>query len=128
MIKSWLDRQFPSVVDVRLIQILGGTTITIGGIRKGNTPMTITVSRGKLLRSKRFRRAVLDGRGVLANDVQFAIQVMGPEYERDVVTAYERDERLEDNGWHLAYVQLRDIWNDPGKVRRNLVPFFDRAL
>lgn len=125
---GWFERQFPSPVQVRLIEILGGTTITIGSIRHRNVPMTLTLSRGRLLRSKRFRRAVLDGQGVLANDVRWAVQIMGPEYERDVVAAFERDERLEAEGWHLAYVNMRDIWNNPAKVRKSLLPFFDRAV
>lgn len=128
MIRAWLDNQFPSTVQVRLIQILGGTTFTIGSIRRGNTPMTIVLSHGKLLRSTRFRRAVLDGQGVLANDVKYAVKIMGYEYERDVVAAYERDEELKQQGWHLMYVSIRDIWQNPAQVRRRLLPFVDRAM
>lgn len=118
------ERLFPTPVQARLIEILGGTTITIGGIRRGNRPMTITLSRGKLLRSRKFRHLVLDGMGCLANDVKWAIAIQGPEYERDVVMAYERDEKLEQAGWRVAYVRLADIWQNPNAVRDNLKPFF----
>jgi very-short-patch-repair endonuclease len=114
---------FPAPVEVRLVEILGGTTLTIGRLRRNGRPMTITLSRGRLLRSRRFRRAVLDGQGILANDVKWAIQILGPEYERDVVAAYERDEWLEEHGWRLGYVRAFDIWNHPEKVRENIVPF-----
>lgn len=120
------ERLFPSAVDVRLVEILGGTTFTIGGIRRNGRAMTITISRGKLLRSRKFRRAVLDGMGVLANDVRWAIAIQGPEYERDVVAAFERDEKLAAAGWHVAYVQLRDVWHNPDHVRQNLLPLFGR--
>jgi very-short-patch-repair endonuclease len=118
------ERLFPSAVQVRLIEILGGTTFTIGRYRRNGRPMTITLSRGKLLRSRKFRRIVLDGMGVLASDIQWAIAIQGAEYERDVVSAYERDERLEAAGWRLAYVQGRDIWHNPARVRESLLPFF----
>lgn len=121
---SQYERLFPSPVEVRLIEILGGTTFTIGGIRHGNRPMTITLSRGKLLRSRRFRRAVLDGKGVLANDVRHAVILQGADYENKVVEMYERDERLEELGWQLIYVKVRDIWQNPKAVRENLKPLF----
>jgi len=117
------ERFFPTPVQVRLIEILGGTTITIGAVRRNNMPMTITLSRGKLLRSRKFRRTVIDGMGCLASDLKWAIAIQGPEYERDVVAAYERDERLEAAGWRLAYVQVRDIWHNPAAVRKSLLPF-----
>lgn len=118
------ERQFPSAVQVRLIEILGGTTITIGGIRHNGRAMTITLSRGKLLRSAKFRRAVLDGMGCLANDIKWAIAIEGPEFERDVVLAYERDEKLKAAGWRLAYVRPSDIWHKPDNVRQRLLPMF----
>lgn len=117
------ERLFPTPVQVRLIEILGGTTFTIGRYRHNNRPMTITLSRGSLLRSQKFRRGVLDGMGVLANDVKWAIAIQGSEYERDVVSAYERDERLAEAGWRVAYVQVRDLWNNPQNVRQNLLQF-----
>lgn len=123
VIYAHYEQLFPSAVEVRLVEILGGTTFTIGAIRRHNRAMTITLSRGRLLRSSRFRRGVLDGMGVLANDVQWAVAIMGPEYEHDVVNAFERDEKLEAAGWRLAYVSVRDIWQNPGKVRDNLRPF-----
>jgi hypothetical protein len=121
---SRYESLFPRPVQVRLIEILGGTTITIGGIRHNNRPMTLTISRGKLLRSRRFRRAVINDHGVLATDVRWAIIIQGADYERDVVSAYQRDEQLEREGWNLAYISLKDIWNNPNRVRQNLLPLF----
>jgi very-short-patch-repair endonuclease len=118
------ERLFPTPVQVRLIEILGGTTFTIGAVRRNNRPLTLTLSRGRLLRSRRFRRRVVDGTGALANDIKWAVMIQGPEYERDVLAVFERDEKLEAQGWRLAYVTARDIWNRPDKVRQNLLPFF----
>jgi hypothetical protein len=118
------ERLFPTALDARLVQVLGGTTFTIGGIRRNGRPMTIVLSRGKMLRSRKFRKVVLDGMGCLANDVKWAIAIQGPEYERDVVTAYERDERLAAAGWRVAYIQVRDLWQSPERVRANLRPIF----
>ena len=115
---------FPRPVEVRLVEILGGTTITIGNVRHNNRPMTLVLSQGKLLRSRRFRHMVIDGRGVLASDIRWAIMIQGPEYENDVVMAYERDERLKSQGWRLAYVTVKDLWQNPEAVRRKLQPVF----
>lgn len=117
------ERLFPSPIEVRLIEILGGSTFTIGTIRRGDRQLTITLSRGKLLRSERFRRAVLDGKGVLANDVKWAIAIQGPEYERDVVAAYEHDELLKEQGWRVRYIPARDLWQSPTRVRSSVQQF-----
>lgn len=128
-LRDWMyyhyEQLFPTPVQVRLIEILGGSTITIGAFRRDNLPMTIMLTRGKLLRSKRFRAAILDGTGMLANDIKWAIKILGPEYERDVVAAYEMDERLHQDGWHMAYVSARDIWNNPARVRASLQRFLN---
>lgn len=115
---------FPRAVEVRLIEILGGTTMTLGNIRHNNRPMTIVFSQGRLLRSRHFRRTVIDGRGVLAGDVRWAIMIQGPEYEHDVLMAFERDERLKAEGWRLAYVTVKDLWQNPERVRQKLLPVF----
>lgn len=119
---AWYESLFPKPIDVRLLEILGGTTFTIGGIRRYNRPLTIVLSRGKLLRSRRFRRMVLDGQGVLASDIKWAIKIQGEEYERDVVLAFDRDERLRSTGWRVAYVSIKDLWQNPELVRRKLMP------
>ena len=122
-ISAKFDSLFQAPVEVRLVEILGGTTLTIGAFRRNGNPLTITLSRGRLLRSKRFRRAVLDGNGILANDVRWAIQILGADYERDVVAAYERDEWLEQHGWRLGYIREYDIWNRPANVMRDMTAF-----
>jgi hypothetical protein len=124
-IYAYYERLFPSAVEVRLVEILGGTTFTIGRFRRNGRAMTVMLSRGRLLRSRRFRRGVLDGMGVLANDIQWAITIRGADYERNVVAAYERDEKLRTAGWRLAYVSVRDIWHNPDNVRANLLPFLN---
>lgn len=120
---GWYERQFPTPIDSRLLEILGGTTLTIGALRHNGYPLTLTLSRGRLLRSERFRRQVLGGKGVLASDVKWAIQIMGPEYERQVVSMYERDEKLEAAGWRLLYVRWQDVWHNPKRVRRDVLQF-----
>lgn len=114
---------FPEPVETRLLQVLGGSTLTIGAVRRGNKPMTITLSRGRLLRSERFRRSVVDDMGVLANDLRWAISVQGKDYEMDVVKAYEKDERLEAAGWRLMYINARELWQNPDLARQNVMRF-----
>lgn len=122
-ISKRFDTMFPRPVEVRLVEILGGTTLTIGTFRRNGNPLTITLSRGRLLRSRRFRRAVVDGCGVLANDVAWAIRIMGKEYENDVVRMFEHDEYLEEHGWRLGYVREHDIWNNPRRVFYDMTRF-----
>lgn len=116
---------YPKPTDVRLIQVLGGVTLTIGFMRDRVTgyPLTIVFSKGRLLKSEHFRRAVLDNMGVLANDVKRAIALQGVEYERDVVAAYERDERLKSAGWNVLHIPAHWLWTDPSKVRQTVGNF-----
>lgn len=116
-------RMFPDPMETRLIQILGGTTITIGAFRRDNRPMTIVLSNGRLLRSERFRRSVVDDQGMLANDLKWAIKLQGPEYERDVVRAYEIDEAMAEAGWIIKTIPVRWLYENPNKVRTSVRQF-----
>jgi very-short-patch-repair endonuclease len=114
---------YPDPQQTRLENILGATTVTCGRFRRNGKPLTITLSRGRLLRSERFRRSVVDDMGVLANDIRMAIQVEGPEYERQVVAMYERDEKLREQGWVVRYIPQRWLWENPAKVRQAVKQF-----
>lgn len=122
--KAWKSC-FPRPVETRLINVLGGTTLTLGWLRDKATghQFTLILSRGKLLRSERFRRAALTPGGILANDIKWAIAVQGPEYEHDVVAAYEQDEKLAAAGWRLWYVRAADVWQNPGRVKKDVLQF-----
>ena len=114
---AYIETLFPPADETRLIEVLGGTTITIGGLRRNGRQLTIVLSRGGLLRSERFRRAALNSDGVLANDIQWAIKIRGHEYERDVVSAYELDERMKADGWRVRNIPARWLYEQPEKVR-----------
>lgn len=103
---------------IRLEQILGATTLTIGRFRDKQTgyPFSLVLSRGHILRSEKFRRTVIDDMGVLANDVQMAIGIQGYEYEHDVVAAFERDEYLAEKGWNIRYIPVSWL-SEPNRVR-----------
>lgn len=118
-----LDRLFPTREQVQLIEILGGATLTLGMFRKHGRQLTIVLNRGRLLRSERFRRRVINDMGVLANDVQWAIEIKGQEYERDVVAAYERDQELRSQGWRLMSIKATDLWLRPNQVRSTIKQF-----
>jgi very-short-patch-repair endonuclease len=117
--KAWIRKHYTSPDEIRLEQILGGTTITFGRFRDKQTgyPLSFVMTRGRLLRSERFRRAVLDDKGVLANDVRMAIGIRGPEYEHDVLNAMERDEWLAEQGWTLRWIPRSWLYTNPDKVR-----------
>lgn len=124
---EWLRRRwkslFPKPAEVRLLQILGGSVIVIGSIRRNGRPLTITLSRGRLLRSERFRRSVIDDQGMLANDVRWAIAIQGKDYERDVIAAYEQDEQLQAAGWRVRWIPEAWLWTNPSRVRKNVLQF-----
>lgn len=117
--KQWIRRHYSSPDEIRLEQILGGTTITFGRFRDKVTgyPLSFVISRGHILRSERFRRSVLDDQGVLANDVKMALAIRGPEYEHDVVHAYERDEYFKEQGWTLKWIPRSLLYTNPDQVR-----------
>lgn len=114
---AYVESLFPPADETRLIEVLGGTTFTVGGIRRNGRQLTVVLSRGQLLRSERFRRAALNQDGVLANDIQWAIKIRGHEYEHDVVAAYELDERMRDDGWRVRNIPARWLYEQPEKVR-----------
>jgi hypothetical protein len=116
-------RMFPDPLETRLIQIRGGTTLTIGTLRREGRPFTVVISNGRLLRSERFRRSVIDDQGMLANDLKWAIKLQGPEYERDVVAAYERDEAMAEAGWIVKTIPVRWLYENPNKVRTSVRQF-----
>ncbi len=123
------EQLYPKPLETRLITVLGGTVLTVGAFRHKKTgyPLSLVLSRGRLLRSERFRRSVrVDDGGTLelANDIKWAITIRGSEYYRDVVAAYERDELLKEQGWRIRYISMRDLGERPGQVRADIRSFF----
>ena len=116
--KKRLLKHYQNPEQIRLEQILGATTITIGRFRDKATgyPLSFVLSRGHILRSEKFRRTIVDDMGVIANDVKLAIAIQGREYEHDVVAAYERDEYLSSKGWTIKYIPVSWL-SQPNKVR-----------
>lgn len=117
--KTWIRKHYTSPDEIRLEQILGATTVTFGRFRDKETgfPLSFVLSRGHILRSEKFRRSVLDDRGVLANDVKMALAIQGPDYERDVISAMERDEYLAGKGWAIRWIPRHLLYTDPNRVR-----------
>lgn len=118
------ERFYPRPAEVKLIQVLGGKTLTIPTIRSQQTglPMTIVLSRGKILRREHFKRTG-DTLILFSNDLKWALALQGREYERDVVAAYERDEELINSGWRIKYIRAYDLWHNPVELRKNLLQF-----
>lgn len=106
------------------MEILGGKALTVHAVRDKKTglPLTIILSRGPVLRREHFRRTG-DRLILFSNDIKWALAVQGREYERDVVAAYERDEKLREAGWRIKYIKADWLWNKPDLVKRDVLQF-----
>ncbi len=115
---------YATPAEVRLIQIMGGRTLTIHALRsaKSGLPVTLVLSRGKYLRREHFRRTG-DRLILFSNDIKWALALQGREYERDVVAAYERDQKMQANGWRVKYIRADWLWNKPELVRQDVLQF-----
>lgn len=108
------SRLFMTPAEVRLLHILGGSTVTLGFLRDRETslPVTLIVSRGRLLRREGFKRRVMVAGQMLsfANARGLAITLLQG-YENDVLAYMEQSEQLAEAGWRVCYVPtslLRD--------------------
>lgn len=116
-----------SPAEVRLLHALGGTTVTVGWLRDTETrvPVTLVVSRGRLLRREGFKRHVPVGSAVLtfANKHGLAIALRGTTYEHDILTFMEQDEHLQSLGWRVCYVPTTLLGNSH-EVRKTVLGLY----
>lgn len=115
---------YPKATEIKLIEIMGGKTLTLDFIvsRKNGRPLTLILSRGSTLRREHFRRTG-DSLILFSNDLKWALALQGRDYERDVVAAYERDTELRAEGWHIMYIPVNWLRDDPAKVRHAVTGF-----
>ena len=123
-VKAKKRRLYATPAEVRLVQILGGKTLTLHTIKdkETNLPLTIVLSRGKVLRREHFKRTG-DTLILFSNDIKWALALEGREYQRDIVAAYERDQQLLSDGWRIKYIRAYDLFNNPDRVRQNVLQF-----
>lgn len=116
---------FPKPAEVRLLSILGGSSLTLGFIKSRETgyPLTLVLSRGPVLRAEKFKFAAGGSLINLANDIKWGLCIEGAEYEHDVVTAQEMRDYLTGRDWHLLYIPERWLWSNPAKVRDMVLQF-----
>lgn len=114
-IQNRIERAFLDADEVRLINLLGGSTVTLGFIKnRHDQPITIVLSRGKLLRSEHF---TFNPHGLISfvNDIQRGI-ILGP---RDILVEQE----LSEKGYYVTFVEPRQLWGNAGLVQRDLQRF-----
>jgi hypothetical protein len=105
---------FPEPSEVRLLELCGGITFTIGRIKRDGKPMTIILSNGKLLRSEHFKRVAYDNRTTIyLNDINQAIIIRGNDYQHDVVRYLEQEEKLMARGIRVKYIPQSWLENNP---------------
>lgn len=117
---------FPTYEEVRIIQVLGGTVVTIRRIRDKEThrPLRIVVRQPRILKREHFRRTG-DSLILFSNDLKMGLAIQGREYERDVVAAYERDQFLISMGWRVRYIRAKDLFHNPEVAKRSILQFLN---
>lgn len=123
-VKAKKSMLYATPAEVRLVQIMGGKTLTLHNIKdnKSGLPMTLILSKGKVLRREHFKRTG-DTLILFSNDIKWCLALEGREYQRNVVAAMERDEWMRDNGWRVKYIRADWLWNKPDLVRQNVLQF-----
>jgi len=113
---------FPDQTTVRLMQILGSSTLVIGSVRQHGRPMTIVLWRGAMLRSENFRLAYVDGKPVLSNDVRMAIALEDDDRTRDILIDQHYDEVFSERGYNVRWIPARWL-SQPAKVKADVSRF-----
>lgn len=118
------DGLFPHPAEVRLLEVLGGITVTIGRIQRGGRPLTFILSEGKLLKSEHFRRVAADNKTVLyMNDVQHVLAIRADDFKRDVIGEFEADEALREQGYRIRSIPESLIINNPRQAKLSIQKF-----
>lgn len=132
-LKRWADKViktvdsnaellFPSQTATRLMQILGASTLVVGGIRRHGRPLTIVLWRGHLLRSENFKLNYVDGRPILSNDLKMAITLEDDDYTRDIIVEQEMDDKFAQAGYIVRWIPERWL-NNPERVKTAVQQF-----
>lgn len=115
---------FIDPAEVRLLEIVGGTTLTIGRIKRDGKPMTIVLTHGKLLRSEKFKKVAIDNKSILyMNDVNHAIMVQLDDGKMDIVKEQELSEKFMAAGIRVRYIPQRWLENNPMKALTSINQF-----
>jgi hypothetical protein len=105
---------FPEPAEVRLLELCGGITFTIGRIKRDGKPLTIIFSQGHLLKSEKFQRVASENKSILyANDIGQIICIQGSDYERNVVAYQEQEDKLLQRGYRVKYIPQRWLETNP---------------
>ena len=125
-LERWAEKKlFPRSAEIRLLNALGGSTLTIGRIRSPKTkqPMTLILSRGRLLRRKRFER-MNDSMFLFGSKAKkYVLALQTPAAHRDIVAEMETEDNLHNAGWHVSWIAPEELQKDPRKVRHQVLQF-----
>lgn len=115
---------FPNPAEVRLLEVCGGITLTIGKIKRHGRPMTIIFSEGRLLKSEQFQRIALDNKAILyMNDINQVIAIQGNDYERNIVKYQELEDSLLERGMRVRYIPQRWLESNPMRALESIQQF-----
>lgn len=115
---------FHDAAEIRLLELCGATTLTIGRIKRDGRVMTIVLSNGKLLKSEKFRRVALENKAVLyMNDVGHVLGILGHDYETNVLKYQDMEDSLESRGYRVQFIPQRWLENNPSRALQSVQRF-----
>ena len=119
-----IDACFPDAAEVRLLELCGGMTLTIGRIKRDGRPFTLILSEGQLLKSEKFRRVASEHKAVLyMNDIGQVICIQASDYDRNVVAYQELEDELLGQGLRVAFIPERWLANNPLRALNSVKHF-----
>lgn len=110
------EASFQDSRTTRLMNVLGATTIVVGGLKKNGRAFTLTLWKGSLLRSENFRLEYLDGKPVLTNDLKLALTFEDDDHVRDIVLETQRDEWFAEHGYTVRFIRPDLLDKNPAGV------------
>lgn len=110
--------------EIRLLEILGGITLTIGSLKRNGRTFTLVLSEGYLLKSEHFRKVANDNRAVLfMNDIDQVLVIQKYDYQHDVVKYQELEDELLGRGLRVRYIPQSWLDYNPAKAVMSVKQF-----
>ena len=122
--KRRYDSLYPEPAEVRLLELCGGVTLTIGRIKRNGKPLTFILSEGRLLKSENFKRLAYDNRATIyMNDISQALVIRGNDYDRNIVYYQELEDKLLGQGLRVQFIPQSWIDQNPLRALNSIKSF-----
>lgn len=115
------------------MRLMGAKLFTLGWLKSTpqGFPLTLVLSRGKILRRAKIKREVRIGRcwTDFANDLYWCIEIDGSPWHQDVVADFDREVYMKEyllrqhKDMRILRIPAPRLWHDSAGVQRDVLKF-----